>query len=120
MFHTELIMPVAFFQELQISAIPILPFPLLHLPLHDRQITAQPEALTIAEPDIVIRLAFSELHALGFEACAQLFEGAVEEMREEKEGGALIEAVAVFVDQAASAAGEGVLFQDCDFEAGFS
>lgn len=43
----------------------------------------------------------------------------MEEAGQQEEGGALIEAVALVVDQAAAAAGEGVLLEDGDFEAGF-
>jgi len=42
----------------------------------------------------------------------------VEEFREEEQRGALVEAVATVVDETAAAAGEVVLFQDGDFEAG--
>ena len=43
----------------------------------------------------------------------------MEEAGQQEEGGALIEAVALVVDQAAAAAGEGVLLEYGDFEAGF-
>ena len=43
----------------------------------------------------------------------------MEEAGQEEEGGPLVEAVALVVDQAAAAAGEGVLLEDGDFEAGF-
>jgi len=59
------------------------------------------------------------LDAFGFEARSEFFEGQVEEAGQEEEGGALVEAVAFVVDEAAAAAGEGVLLEDGDFEAGF-
>lgn len=43
----------------------------------------------------------------------------MEEAWQEEERGPLVEAVAFMVDETASAAGEGVLLQYCDFEAGF-
>lgn len=43
----------------------------------------------------------------------------MEERGQQEEGGALVEAVAVLVDEGAAAAGEGVLFEDGDVEAGF-
>ena len=75
---------MALFQELQVPAITILALPLLDLRLHDRQITTQLKALAIAEPDVVIGLAFSKLYAFSLQARVQLFEGAVEEMRKEE------------------------------------
>jgi hypothetical protein len=77
MFHTELIMPMRFSQKAQISAVTLFALPLLNLPLHEREIAAEPEVLAIAEPYVVIGLAFSELYALSFETCIQLLERSV-------------------------------------------
>lgn len=43
----------------------------------------------------------------------------MEEAREQEERGPLVEAVAFVVDETAAAAGEGILLEDCDVEAGF-
>ena len=58
-----------FLQEAQVSGIPILALPLLDLRLHKRQVTAEPELLAIAEPDVVVRLAFSQLDTFFLQAC---------------------------------------------------
>lgn len=42
----------------------------------------------------------------------------MEEVREQEERGSLVKAVAIFMDETAAAAREGILFQEGDFEAG--
>jgi hypothetical protein len=110
---------VALLQERKVPLIPIFPLPLFDLVLHGREVGAEQHALAVAEPDVVVWVAFQELDAFGLEGRAQLFEGQVEEAGQQEEGRALVEAMAFVVDQAAAAAGEGVLLEDGDFEAGF-
>jgi hypothetical protein len=87
--------------------------------LHPRQIGTQFKLFAIAEPDPIVRLAFPQLDAFSFEARAEFVKGLVEEAGEEEERGALIEAVAFRrVNETAAAAGEVVLFEDGDVEAG--
>lgn len=117
--HRQLVVPVALLQKRQVPLVAILPLPALDLVLHSREIRAEAHALAVAEPDVVVGVAFEQLDALGFEARAQLAEGQVEEAREQEQRGPLVEAVAFVVDQAAAPAGEGVLFEDGDAEAGF-
>lgn len=102
----------------QIPFKPILSFPPLNLVLHARDIGAELEFLPIPEPDIVVGLAFHELHALCFQGRVKVAERLFEEVRQKEEGGALVEAVAITVDQTATAAGVGVFLYDGDFEAG--
>jgi hypothetical protein len=115
----KLVMLVTLLQERQVPLIPVLALPFFDLVFHGREVRAEQHALAVAEPDVVVGVAFEQLHAFSFEACAEFFEGQVEEAGQEEEGRALVEAVAFVVDQAAAAAGEGVLFEDGDFEAGF-
>jgi hypothetical protein len=77
------------------------------------------EALAVVEVDVVVCLAAQQVDAGGREGRVQVLEGLVEEAREQEEGGALIEAVALVVDEGAAAAGVVVLFDDGDAEAGF-
>jgi hypothetical protein len=104
---------------LQVPNVPFPAFPFFNFPLHDGQVAAEFEFAPVPEPDVVVGLTFYEFDALGFEARVEFGEGLVEETREEKERGALVEAVAFGVEQAAATAGEGVFFEDGHGETGF-
>jgi hypothetical protein len=81
----NLIMPMRLSKPQQIPLEPRLPFPLLNLPLHHARVRAEFEALSISEPEIVIRFAFEELHAFGFERGVEVVECFFEELGEEEE-----------------------------------
>ena len=115
-------------QVLEVSLIPLPPLPLLNLALHDGQIAAEDELLAIAKPHAVVGFALPQFHALFGQTRAQFGEGLVEEAGEEEEAWALVEAVRssivilagqhCVVEETAAPAGEGVLFDDGDLEAG--
>ena len=68
-------------QKLQISLEAILAFPLLDFVLHACQITAHFKALAVVRPHIVVRLAFEELDAFGFQTRSKIKESFMEELR---------------------------------------
>lgn len=119
MCHTNLIMSMTFSHPVQISLKPILPLPPLNLLFHPGDISAEFEFLAVPEPDVVVRRAFEEVHALCFQRSVEVAERLFEEMRQQEEGGAVIEAVAIRMDEAATAASVGVFLEHGDLEARF-
>lgn len=78
MSNTQLVMLVGLFQKGEISSISILTLPFLNLLLHVREVGREPEPFAIAEPDIVIGVAFDQLYTLGLETGTQIAECMVE------------------------------------------
>ncbi len=93
MHHARFVVPVGLLHEAQIPLEPIFTLPFLDLDLHARQVAAELEALAVAEPDVVVWLAFQELNAFGGDGGVEVAEDFFEEVGEEKKGGALIEAL---------------------------
>ena len=60
-------MLVTLLQESKVPLIPIFPLPLLNLLFHSREVGAEQHALAVAEPNVVVWVAFQQLHALGLE-----------------------------------------------------
>ena len=135
--NTQFIMPMRLLQESQISLEAILALPFLDLPLHSGRIGGEFEGLAVAEPDVVVGLAFEEFNALGFEGGVEVVKGFAEEVGQEEERGALVESlksrmnqyigrdvgrrvfyVALMVNQRTSSAGKVILLVYIDFEAG--
>ncbi len=141
MHHARFVVPVGLLHEAQIPLEPIFTLPFLDLDLHARQVAAELEALAVAEPDVVVWLAFQELNAFGGDGGVEVAEDFFEEAGEEEEGGALVEAlprfgyisegfqnwmsggvvthITLMVDQGASSAGEIVLLEYGYSEASF-
>ncbi len=80
--YTELIMPMGLLKKAQIPLEAIFAFPLLDFIFHTGDVGGQLEGLAIAEPEIVVGLAFHQLHAFGFERGVQVVEGFPKEMGE--------------------------------------
>ena len=86
-------MPVRLLQKAKVPLKPVLALPLFDLRLHARNVSAELEALAVAEPDVVVGVAFEKVYAFGFEGGAEVVEGFAEEVGKEEEGGALVEAL---------------------------
>lgn len=79
--HADLVVVMCFFQVVHIPLEPIFAFPFLDLGLHGGHVGGQLEPLAIAEPDVVVGVAFAEDHIFGFEGCVQVAEGFLEKLR---------------------------------------
>jgi len=90
---TQLVVVMRLLQKRQITHEPILALPPLDLLFHHSHVRGHLELLAIAEPDVVVGVAFDEMHALGFERGAEIGKGLAEEAGEEQERGPLIEAL---------------------------
>lgn len=88
-------MLMRFLEEGQVSRVSILALPLFNLALHARQICREPEPFAIAEPDVVVGVAFDKFDAFTFETGVKFFESPVKEPWEEKKGWPLIESLEV-------------------------
>lgn len=94
-------------------------FPTLNLCAHGSQVGAELEPLAVMEPDIVVCFAAQQIYARLGKGCVQVGKGFVEEAGEEEERWALVEAMAVMVDEGATSSGEVVLLDDGDLETCF-
>jgi hypothetical protein len=95
MSDTDLIVSVSFLQESKVAFETIFALPLLYFLFHSGYICRELEGLAIAEPKVVIRLTFHELHTFCFKGGIEVVKGFAEEMGEQEEGGALVEALVV-------------------------
>jgi hypothetical protein len=98
------------------------------------QVGGELEPLAIAEPDVVVGVAFLQLDSLGFERGTEITECVVEKARQQQERRPLVESLlggvrsniysrvqlnaypSVLVDERTSSSGEVVLFEYRDLE----
>ena len=64
----DLVVPMGLLQEAEIALKSVLALPLLDLELHPGEIGRQLDRLAIGEPELVVGLAFQELHAFRLQA----------------------------------------------------
>lgn len=86
-------MSMRFLQEGEIPLEPVFAFPFFDFALHAGEVGGEFEGVAVVEPDPVVGLAFEEVDAFGFERGVEFGEGFAEEVGEEEEGGALVEAL---------------------------
>jgi hypothetical protein len=117
--ETGLIVLVCLGLPLEIALEAIFALVPLDLLLHDTLISGRAGLHAVAKPDVVVDGASKKLDTRTLKGGVKVVESLLEEDRKQEEGRALIEAEAIFgIDQAATPAGEVVLFQDRHLDSG--
>lgn len=73
MYDARLVMYMGLLKKAQISFESIRPLPLFHLGLHPGGVGRELERGPIAEPELIIRIAFEQVHTLGFKTRSKVF-----------------------------------------------
>lgn len=132
--HTELVVRVCLAHVGEVARESVLALHRLYLVLHARKVGGEVEGRAVREPNVVVWLAFYKLDAFCVERGVEIGVSFSEEVREQEEGWALVEAlrdlryferwgkesyVAIMVDERAPSTSKVILFDHCDFEARF-
>jgi len=81
---TELVMFMSLLEESQVAREAILALPLFDLIFHGSHVGRHPELFSIAEPDVVVGVAFHQMDAFILESSAQVLESLAEEVGEKE------------------------------------
>jgi hypothetical protein len=119
MSNASLVVDVCFSHPGQISFKSFLALPALDCVLHARNVRGELDTFAVAEPHVVIRLAFPQNNTFIFECGVKVYECFTEHIWEEQQGRALVESVAISVDETTSAASEVILLDDSHTETSF-